>query len=77
MIVCAVFIGQGDASRAGNKLQHQILDSHHHIQVIAWSLAADKDGVHSSGALFWWRGLGVDQDAESQHEVLESHDGHN
>lgn len=65
VIIFAVFIGQRDASRAGNKLQHKVLYGHHYIQMISWSLASDKDGVHTSGALFWWRGLSVDQDTES------------
>lgn len=76
VIIHAMLVGQSDAGRAWNKLQHEILDADHDIQVIAGSLATDQDGVHSSGALFGRRGLRVGQGAaKGQHEVLESHDG--
>lgn len=55
VIVCTMFVGQSDTGRAWNKLQHQILDGHHYIQMISGALTSDENGVHSSGALLGWR----------------------
>lgn len=39
VVIQAVVVGQGDTAGTRDQLEDQVLYRHHHIQVIAWSLA--------------------------------------
>lgn len=77
MIGTAVIVRQRDAARAWNQLQDQVLNRHHHIEVIAGSLASNEDGVNARSTLLWWDHLRTRRpETEQKDELLEDFDVH-